>query len=356
MIQTKLIHICSEEVTDAECILNSTLQEIQRDGHHIEDIREISIKGVPRVAIIYDDFTAPASDAGTAVNPEPLKEGRPRMVISTTPSDGKFMIVHHVADVADAKDLGKYADWSQGYNGDKVAGMDDGNVLVIDILSDSFLSDKIRDYVNVAMASARTHKTCTTRFTIHEALIGTSKSADGETSKYIPGKIMSTVVNVDNDVCEICKQLFEHTIAYMASCGKSPRCSINEGTLLEKIGVVRYSDGGLVGRVLDGKYIDNEAIIDITAERSEIQRTLTDAFVRIKPTLPISGFRLYTLIRAAGTEDCRLGELICTIRLRDGDKTGTETLQDVEDYIVAKGKTYKERTNNLKEGTTNDNK
>lgn len=101
--------------------------------------------------------------------------------------------------------------------------------------------------------------------------------------------------------------------------------------------------------MLDGKYIDLEAIVDITAERSEIQRTLTGAFVGIKPTLPVSGFRLYTVIHAAGTEDYRLGELICTFRLHDGDKTGTETLQDVEDYIVTKGKSYKERTNNFKE-------
>lgn len=231
MIQTKLIHICSEEVSDAERILNSTLQEIQRNGHRIEDIREISIKGVPRVAIIYDDFTAPANDTDVVADSEPLKEGRPRMVISTTPSDGKFMVVHHVADVADAK---KWEGWQVGCNGDRVAGMDDTNVLIIDTWTDSFLSDKLRDYVNTAMTVAKAHATCTTRFTIHEALIGTSKSADGETSKYIPGKIMSTVVNVDNNVSEICKQLFEHTIIYMASCSKSPRCSINEGTLLEK--------------------------------------------------------------------------------------------------------------------------
>lgn len=225
MIQTKLIHICSEEVSDAERILNSTLREIQRNGHHIEDIREISIKGVPRVAIIYDDFTAPTSDADTVINPEPLKEGRPRMVISTTPSDGKFMIVHHVADVADAKDVEKYAGWLQGCNGDRVAGTDDTNVLIIDTLSDNFLSDKIRDYVNTAMASAGYHKTRTTRFTIHEALIGTSKSADGETSKYIPGKTMSTVINVDNNVSEICKQLFEHTIEYMQKQSSKPSAS-----------------------------------------------------------------------------------------------------------------------------------
>ena len=225
MIQTKLIHICSEEVSDAERILNSTLQEIQRDGHHIEGIREISIKGVPRVAIIYDDFTAPANDTDVVTNPEPIKEGRSRMVISTTPSDGKFMIVHHVVDVVDAKDLGKYAGWTQGYNGDRVAGMDDTNVLIIDTWTDSFLSDKIRDYVNTAMTSARTHKTCTTRFTIHEALIGTSKGADGETSRYVPGKIMSTVINVDNDVSEICKQLFEHTIEYMQKQSSKPSVS-----------------------------------------------------------------------------------------------------------------------------------
>ncbi len=226
MIQTKIIHICSEEVSDAERILNSTLQEIQCNGHHVEDIREISIKGVPRVAIIYDDFTALASNTDAIVNPELLKEGRPRMVVSTTPSDGKFMIVHHIVDVADAKDLGKYAGWSQGFNGDKVAGMDDTNVLIIDTLSDNFLSDKIRDYVNTAIASTGwVHKTRTTRFTIHEALIGTSKSADGETSRYIPGKIMSTVINVDDNVSEICKQLFEHTIEYMQKQSSKPSAS-----------------------------------------------------------------------------------------------------------------------------------
>ncbi len=148
------------------------------------------------------------------------------MVISTTPSDGKFMIVHHIADVADAKNLGKYADWLKGCNGDRVAGMDDTNVLVIDTLSDSFLSDKIRDYVNTAMASVGwVHKTFTTRFTIHEALIGTSKSADGETSKYIPGKIISTVFNVDNDVSKICKQLFEHTIECVQKQSSKPSAS-----------------------------------------------------------------------------------------------------------------------------------
>ena len=227
MIQTKLIHICSEEVSDAERILNSTLQEIQRNGHHIEDIREISIKGVPRVAIIYDDFTAPTSDADTVISPEPLKEGRPRMVISTTPSDGKFMIVHHVADIADTKNMGKYAGWSPGCNGDRVAGMDDTNVLIIDTLSDSFLGDKIRDYVNTAMIAAkdRDNDARTTRFTIHEALIGTSKSADGETSRYVPGKIMSTVFNIDNNVSEICKQLFEHTIEYMQKQSSKPSAS-----------------------------------------------------------------------------------------------------------------------------------
>ena len=229
MIQTKLIHICSEEVSDAERILNSTLQEIQRNGHHIEDIREISIKGIPRVAIIYDDFAAPATDVDTVTvaNSELLKEGRPRMVISTTPSDGKFMIVHHIADVADAKDLGKYADWLKGCNGDRVAGMDDINVLIIDTMSDSFLGDKIRDYVNTAMIAAkdRDNDARTTRFTIHEALIGTSKSADGETSKCVPGKIISTVFNVDNNVSEICKQLFEHTIEYMQKQSSKPSAS-----------------------------------------------------------------------------------------------------------------------------------
>lgn len=126
MIQTKLIHICSEEVSDAERILNSTLQEIQRNGHHIEDIRELNIKSIPRVVIIYDDFTAPVGDADAVVNP--VKEERPRMVISTKPSDGKFMIVHHVADVADAK---KWEGWQVGCNGDKVVGID-GYTLLID--------------------------------------------------------------------------------------------------------------------------------------------------------------------------------------------------------------------------------
>ena len=219
MIQTKLIHICSEEVSDAEHILNSTLQEIQRNGHHIEDIREISIKGVPHVAIIYDDFTAPASDADVVVNP--VKEERPRVVISTTPSDGKFMIVRHVADIAEKEWKG----WQIGCNGDRVAGMDDTNVLIIDTWSDSFLSDKLRDYVNKAMTSTVANKTYTTRFTIHEALIGTSKGADGETSRYIPGKIMSTVINVDNNVSEICKQLFEHTIEYMQKQSSKPSTS-----------------------------------------------------------------------------------------------------------------------------------
>ena len=74
MIQTKIIHICSEEMSDAEHILNSTLQEIQRNGHHIEDIREISIKGVPRVAIVYDDFTEPMINTDVAANPEPVAE------------------------------------------------------------------------------------------------------------------------------------------------------------------------------------------------------------------------------------------------------------------------------------------
>lgn len=225
MIQTKLIHICSEDQDAAEDKLNSALREIQCHGCHIEDIREISIKGVPRIAIIYDDFAAPANDVDTVANPESLKEGRPRMVISTTPSDGKFMIVHHVADIADAKDIEKYAGWLQGCNGDRVAGMDDTNVLIIDTLSDSFLSDKIRDYVNTAMAFAGAHKNRTTRFTIHEALIGTSKSADGETSRYIPGKIMSTVINVDNNVSEICKRLFEHTIEYMHNQSSKPSTS-----------------------------------------------------------------------------------------------------------------------------------
>ena len=220
MIQTKIIHICSEEMSDAEHILNSTLQEIQRNVHHIEDIREISIKGVPRVAIIYDDFTAPASGTNVVADsdpkPEPVvesaKEERPRMVISTTPSDGKFMIVHHVADVVDMK---KWEGWQLGYNGDRVAGMDDTNVLVIDTWTDSFLSDKLRKYVNTAMASTAAYKARTTRFTIHEALVGTSKNAEGETSKYVPGKIMATVINIDDNVSEICKQLFEHTIEYM---------------------------------------------------------------------------------------------------------------------------------------------
>lgn len=220
MIQTKIIHICSEEMSDAEHILNSTLQEIQRNGNHVEDIREISIKGVPRVVIIYDDFTAPeintnadATDADANPEPvEPVKEERPRMVISTTPSDGKFMIVHHVADIVDAK---KWEGWQVGCNGDRVAGMDNTNLLVIDTWSDSFLSDKLREYVNTAMSSTAAYKTRTTRFTIHEALIGTSKSAEGETSKYVPGKIMATVINTDDNVSEICKQLFEHTIEYM---------------------------------------------------------------------------------------------------------------------------------------------
>lgn len=219
MIQTKLIHICSEEVSDAERILNSTLQEIQRNGHHIEDIRELNIKSIPRVVIIYDDFTAPVGDADAVVNP--VKEERPRMVISTKPSDGKFMIVHHVADVADAK---KWEGWQVGCNGDKVVGID-GYTLLIDTWTDNFLSDKLREYVNTAMMVAKDHNTCTTRFTIHEALIGTSKSADGETSRYIPGKIMSTVFNVDNNVSEICKQLFEHTIEYMQKQSSKPSAS-----------------------------------------------------------------------------------------------------------------------------------
>lgn len=229
MIQTKIIHICSEEMSDAEHILNSTLQEIQRNGHHIKDIREISIKGVPRVAIIYDDFTAPASDTNVIADsdpkpePEPVvesaKEERPRMVISTTPSDGKFMIVHHVADVVDTK---KWEGWQVGCNGDRVAGMDNTNLLVIDTWTDSFLSDKLREYVNTVMSSTAAYKTRTTRFTIHEALVGTSKSAKGETSKYVPGKIMATVFNVDNDVSDICKQLFEYTIEYMQKQSSKP--------------------------------------------------------------------------------------------------------------------------------------
>lgn len=230
MIQTKIIHICSEEMSDAERILNSTLQEIQRNGNHVEDIREISIKGVPRVAIIYDDFTAPeinadadATDADANPEPvEPVKEERPRMVISTTPSDGKFMIVHHVADVVDAK---KWEGWQVGCNGDRVAGMDNTNLLVIDTWSDSFLSDKLREYVNTAMSSTAAYKTRTTRFTIHEALIGTSKSAEGETSKYVPGKIMATVINTNDDISEICKQLFEHTIEYMQKQSSKPSTS-----------------------------------------------------------------------------------------------------------------------------------
>lgn len=225
MIQTKIIHICSEEISDAERILNSTLQEIQCNGHHIEDIREISIKGVPRVAIVYDDFTEPMVDTDVAANPEPVepvKEERPRMVISTTPSDGKFMIVHHVADVVDAK---KWEGWQVGCNGDRVAGMDDANLLVIDTWTDSFLSDKLREYVNTAMSSTAAYKTRTTRFTIHEALVGTSKSAEGETSKYVPGKIMATVINTNDDVSEICKQLFEHTIEYMQKQSSKPSVS-----------------------------------------------------------------------------------------------------------------------------------
>lgn len=225
MIQTKIIHICSEEMSDAEHILNSTLQEIQRNGNHVEDIREISIKGVPRIAIIYDDFTAPTSDTNAVTDPEPaepIKEERPRMVISTTPSDGKFMIVHHVADVVDAK---KWEGWQVGCNGDRVAGMDNTNLLVIDTWSDSFLSDKLREYVNAAMSSTAAYKTRTTRFTIHEALIGTSKSAEGETSKYVPGKIMATVINTDDNVSEICKQLFEHTIEYMQKQSSKPSAS-----------------------------------------------------------------------------------------------------------------------------------
>lgn len=231
MIQTKIIHICSEEMSDAEHILNSTLQEIQRNGNHVEDIREISIKGVPRVAIVYDDFTAPASDTNVVADSdskpepvvvEPAKEERPRMVISTTPSDGKFMIVHHVADVVDSK---KWEGWQLGCNGDRVAGMDNTNLLVIDTWSDSFLSDKLREYVNAAMSSTAAYKTRTTRFTIHEALIGTSKSAEGETSKYVPGKIMATVINTNDDISEICKQLFEHTIEYMQKQSSKPSAS-----------------------------------------------------------------------------------------------------------------------------------
>lgn len=230
MIQTKIIHICSEEISDAERILNSTLQEIQRNGNHIEDIREISIKGVPRVAIVYDDFTAPASDTNVVADSdpkpepvvEPAKEERPRMVISTTPSDGKFMIVHHVADVVDTK---KWEGWQVGCNGDRVAGMDNTNLLVIDTWTDSFLSDKLREYVNTAMSSTAAYKTRTTRFTIHEALVGTSKSAEGETSKYVPGKIMATVINTDDNVSEICKQLFEHTIEYMQKQSSKPSAS-----------------------------------------------------------------------------------------------------------------------------------
>ena len=225
MIQTKIIHICSEEISDAERILNSTLQEIQRNGRHIEDIREISIKGVPRVAIVYDDFTEPMTNTDVAANPEPVepvKEERPRMVISTTPSDGKFMIVHHVADVVDEK---KWEGWQIGCNSDRVAGMDNTNLLVIDTWTDSFLSDKLREYVNTAMESTAAYKTRTTRFTIHEALIGTSKSAEGETSKYVPGKIMATVINTDDNVSEICKQLFEHTIEYMQKQSSKPSSS-----------------------------------------------------------------------------------------------------------------------------------
>lgn len=225
MIQTKIIHICSEEISDAERILNSTLQEIQRNGHHIEDIREISIKGVPRVAIVYDDFTEPMVNTDVAANPEPVepvKEERPRMVISTTPSNGKFMIVHHVADVVDAK---KWEGWQVGCNGDRVAGMDDANLLVIDTWTDSFLSDKIREYVNAAMSSTAAYKTRTTRFTIHEVLVGISKSAEGETSKYVPGKIIATVINTDDNVSEICKQLFEYTIEYMQKQSSNPSVS-----------------------------------------------------------------------------------------------------------------------------------
>lgn len=211
MIQTKIILACSEK-SNAERILNSTLQEIQCKGHRIEGLCEISIKGVPHVVIIYDDFTVPAIDTDVVANLEPVKKERPRMVISTTPSNGKFMIVHHVADAVDMK---KWEGWQLGYNGDRVAGMDDTNVLVIDTWTDSFLGDKLRKYVNAAMSSTAAYKAHTTRFTIHEALIGTSKSAEGETSKYVPGKIMSTVINIDDNVSEICKQLFEHTIEYM---------------------------------------------------------------------------------------------------------------------------------------------
>ena len=224
MIKTKLFHICSEDSSNAERILNSHLKDIQRDGHHIEDIRELSIKGTPHVAIIYDDFTAPASDSNVVADPEPepVKEEKPKIVISTTPSSGKFMIIHHVADVADAK---KWKGWQMGCNGDRVAGMDDTNVLVIDAWSDSFLSDKLREYVDTAMASTASHNTRTTRFTIHEALVGTSKGADYEKSRYVPGKIMATVINVDNNVSEIHKQLFEHTIEYMSKESSKPSAS-----------------------------------------------------------------------------------------------------------------------------------
>lgn len=344
MIQTKLIHISSEDSDAAENKLNATLQEMQQKGCGIMDIREVSIKGVPHVCVMYNDFvittpTATKTEKAPSVE-EKTKESTQRYVVHSTPVEGKLMILHHIADSIPANILDG---WQRGTIGDRVAGMDDQNVLIIDVQTDDFLSDKIDKYVDSTYCDGE-HGVHTIRYTVHEVLEGSVNSGE---KKYIPGKNVGTTLNLI-DKNNISKELFDRVIAYMASCGKSPRRSINEGTLLEKVGVIRYSDGGLAGRVLDGKYIDSEAIVDITAERSEIQCTLTAAFVGIKPTLPISGFRLYTIKHSAGTEDYRLGELICTFKLHDGDKTGTETLQDVENYIVSMGKTYRERVNDDK--------
>ncbi len=215
MIQTKLIHICSEEVSDAERVLNSTLQEIQRNGHHIEDIRELSIKGIPHIAIVFDDFATPTVDK-TETADKPQKEENQKFVISTVPTDGKIIIVHHVADVADVK---KWEGWQVGCNGDRVAGMDNSNLLVIDTWSDKFLSEKLDEYVQSTMSSAKSQNTRTTRYTIHEVLMGTSKTPNKKTGnpviKHVPGKVMWTVFNNSDDTLELSRELFAHTIEYM---------------------------------------------------------------------------------------------------------------------------------------------
>lgn len=217
MIQTKLIHICSEEVSDAERILNSTLQEIQRNGHHIEDIRELSIKGTPHVAIVFDNFAAPAVDETETTDESQKEKENQKFVISTTPTDGKIIIIHHIADIVD---ITKIPGWEQqGCNGDRVAGMDNSNLLVIDTWSDTFLSEKLDEYVQSTMASVKSQNARTTRYTIHEVLVGTNKIPNKKTgnlvTKYVPGKVMWTVFNSSDDTLELSRELFAHTIEYM---------------------------------------------------------------------------------------------------------------------------------------------